>query len=143
MASLNKITLIGNVGRDPEVRQLPSGDAVANFTLATSETWKDKKGEKQERTEWHRVDVFGKLAEVVESYVKKGSKVYVEGAMTYDEWTDKDGNKKTAAKVKVNQFGGKLILLGGKGDNGSEGRSSRRERPTAADSAAASDDEVF
>lgn len=127
MASLNQIELIGNVGKDPEVRFLPSGDAVANFSLATSESWKDKKGEKQEQTQWHRVEVFGKLAEIVQNYVTKGSKLYVQGQMIYDEW-EKDGVKRTSAKVKLG-FGAKLILLGEK--SGGAKPSARAEKPVA------------
>lgn len=109
-ASLNQVQLIGNVGRDPEVRYLPSGDAVANFSLATTEKWKDKKGGDKEQTEWHRVEVFGKLAETVNTLVTKGSRVFVQGSMHYDEWTDKDGNKRNGAKVKLG-FNGKLVIL--------------------------------
>lgn len=140
MSSLNQITLIGNVGRDPEVKILPSGDRVANFSLATSEKWNSKDGEKQERTEWHKVDAFGKLAEIVESYVSKGSKLFVQGQLVYDEWTDKDGNKRTAAKVKLG-FGSKLVLLGSPSGDGSAKRSAE---PKAEKSKAApvNDDDI-
>jgi len=123
MASLNKVCLIGNLGRDPEVRYLPSGDPVANFSLATTETWKDKSGAKQERTEWHKVEVFGSIAKIVQEYCSKGKQVYLEGSMTYQEWTDKDGVKKITAKVKLSGQSAKLVLLGG-GGNGA-----RREDP--------------
>lgn len=142
MSSLNQITLIGNVGRDPEVKTLPSGDLVANFSLATSETWKDKSGEKQERTEWHKIDAFGKLAEIVQSYVSKGSKLFVQGQLVYDEWADKDGNKRTAAKVKLG-FGSKLVLLGGGGSpaRSSEGQAAEK-RAEKAKAAPVNDDDV-
>lgn len=112
MPNLNKVTLIGHLGRDPEIRFLPSGDKVANFSLATTEKW-NKGSEKQERTEWHKVAVFGKPAEIVESYLKKGDPVYIEGSIRYEEWNDKDGNKRNATKIEVG-FGGRVLLLGGK-----------------------------
>lgn len=127
MASVNKVILIGNLGRDPEVRFLPSGEPVANFSLATTESWKNKSGAKQEKTEWHSVEVFGKTAEVVRDYCTKGKQVYIEGALSYQEWTDKDGVKKTKAKVKVSGPNSKLVLLGGGGGGGA-----RREDPEPA-----------
>jgi single-strand DNA-binding protein len=95
MASLNKVILIGNLGKDPEIRYTQQGEPIANFSLATSERWTDKSGQKQERTEWHRVEVFGKTAQIVRDYCSKGKQVYLEGSIKYDEWTDKDGNKRT------------------------------------------------
>ena len=100
MSSVNKVILLGRIGRDPEVRYLPNGDAVANLALATSETWKDKQGEKQEKTEWHRVSFFGRLAEVCGEYVKKGSMLYIEGAISTRKYTDKDGVEKFATEIK-------------------------------------------
>ena len=138
MSSLNQVTLIGNVGRDPEVKVLPSGDSVANFSVATSEKWNDKKtGQQQERTEWHRVDAFGKLAEIVGQYVSKGSKVFVQGQLVYEEWNDKDGNKRTTAKIKLG-FGSKLVLLG------DPGAKSQKSAPKSEESKAApvGDDDV-
>ena len=99
MASVNKVILIGNLGADPEVRYLPSGEAVTNIRLATSETWKDKSGEKQERTEWHRVVFFGKLAEIAGEYLKKGSQVYVEGSLRTRKWQDKDGQDRYTTEI--------------------------------------------
>ena len=113
MASVNKVTLIGNLGKDPEIRYTQAGEPIANFSLATSENWTDKSGQKQERTEWHRVEVFGKTAQVVRDYCTKGKQVYLEGSIRYDEWTDKDGNKRTGTRIRVNQFNGKIVLLGG------------------------------
>lgn len=127
MASVNKIILIGNLGRDPEVRYLPSGDPVANFSLATTETWRNKSGGKEEDTQWHQVEVFGKLAEIVRDYCTKGKQIYIEGSIKYDEWTDKDGVKKTKAKVKLSGPNSKLVLLGG-GGRGSEERGGGAER---------------
>ena len=101
MASVNKVILIGNLGRDPEIRYTQSGEPIANFTLATNEVWNDKSGQKQERTEWHRVEVFGKTAQVVRDYVTKGRPVYIEGSIRYDEWTDKDGNKRNTTRIRV------------------------------------------
>ncbi len=121
MASVNKVILIGNLGKDPEIRYMQSGDPVANFSLATSEQWTDKGGQKQERTEWHRVEVFGKTAQVVRDYCQKGKQVYIEGSIRYDEWTDKEGNKKYMTKIRVSGPGSRLVLLGGRGGSGSGG----------------------
>ena len=128
MASVNRVTLLGNVGQDPEMRYLPSGEAVAKFSIATTETWKDKAGGKQERTDWHRVEFIGRTAEIVGEYVKKGRQVYVEGSVRYDKWTDKEGVEKTLTKIK----GDKLTLLGtregaGGGGGGGGGDSSFEE----------------
>lgn len=97
---VNKVILIGNLGRDPEVRYSPNGQAVANVTLATSESWKDKNtGEKQERTEWHRVVFFGRLAEIAGEYLKKGAQIYVEGRLQTRKWQDKDGNDRYTTEI--------------------------------------------
>lgn len=110
MASVNKIILLGNIGRDPETRYLPSGDAVTNVTIATTESWKDKKsGEKKESTEWHRVSFFGKLAEIAAQYLKKGSPCYVEGKIQTRKW-EKDGETRYSTEIVAD----KLQLLGGK-----------------------------
>ncbi len=128
MASVNKVILIGNLGRDPEIRYTQSGEPIANFTLATNESWTDKSGQKQERTEWHRVEVFGKTAQIVRDYLSKGRQVYLEGSIKYDEWTDKDGNKRNTTKIRVSGPGSRLVLLGGgrgqggPGGPGGEGR---------------------
>ena len=117
MASVNRVILLGNVGQDPEMRYLPSGEAVAKFSIATSETWKDKAGGKQERTDWHRIEFIGRTAEIVGEYVKKGRQVYVEGSVRYDKWTDKEGVEKIATKIK----GDKLTLMGSReGGGGSD-----------------------
>lgn len=104
MASVNKVILIGNLGRDPEVRYMPSGDAVANISIATTETWKDKSGEKQEQTEWHRVALFGKTAEIAGEYLKKGSQVYIEGRLQTRKWTDKEGQERYTTEIRADRM---------------------------------------
>ncbi len=104
MASVNKVILVGNLGRDPEVRYTPGGTPVANFTLATNERWTDPAGEKKERTEWHRVVVWGKQAEVAGEYLRKGRQVYVEGSIQTREWTDRDGNKRTTTEIRAQRI---------------------------------------
>ena len=110
MASINKVILIGNIGKDPEVRYMPSGDAMVNLTLATTDTWKDKSGEKQERTEWHRVAIFGKLAEIAGEYLKKGSQVYFEGSLKTRKWTNKEGQDQYTTEIIAD----KMQMLGGR-----------------------------
>ena len=112
---LNKVILIGNLGRDPEVRYLPSGDAVANFSIATSENWKDRNGQRQERTEWHNISMFGRLAEIAGQYLKKGSKVYIEGRIQSRKYTGKDGIERTAYDIVANE----MKMLGGRQSSGS------------------------
>src|SRR5512145_1992932 len=121
MASVNRVILIGNLGKDPEIRYTQAGEPIANFTLATNEVWTDKSGQKQERTEWHRVEVFGKPAQVVRDYLSKGRQVYVEGSIRYDEWTDKDGNKRNTTKIHIGGPNSRLVLLGGRGEGGPGG----------------------
>lgn len=118
--SLNKVLLIGNLGRAPEVRSTQDGREIANFSIATSETWKDKQtGERKEKTEWHRVVVFNdNLVTVVKNYVKKGSKVYVEGALQTRKWTDKDGQEKYSTEIVLDRFNGVLTLLDKKPEGG-------------------------
>jgi single-strand DNA-binding protein len=99
MASVNKVILVGNLGQDPTIRYLPDGGAVTNISVATTETWKDKSGEKQEKTEWHRVSFFGKLAEIAGEYLKKGSQVYLEGRIQTRKWQDKDGHDKYTTEI--------------------------------------------
>ena len=118
MASVNRVILIGNLGRDPEIRYTQGGEPIANFSLATSERWTGKDGQKQERTEWHRVEVFGKTAQVVRDYCSKGKQVYLEGQIHYDEWTDKDGNKRNTTKIRVSGPNSRLVLLGARGEGG-------------------------
>jgi single-strand DNA-binding protein len=116
MASVNKVILIGNLGRDPETRYTTGGDAVTNLNIATTETWKDKSGEKQEKTEWHRVVLFGRQAEVAGEYLKKGRPVYIEGRLQTRKYTDKDGVEKYATEIVADR----MQLLGGR-EGGSGG----------------------
>lgn len=125
--SVNKVTLIGNVGKDPEVRRTTSGEAVVNLSIATSEIWKDKaSGERKEKTEWHRIVSFNEgLNKVIEAYVKKGSKVYLEGSLQTRKWTDKDGAEKYSTEIVLNRFNGTLVLLDGRGEGGAQTKSPR------------------
>lgn len=111
--SLNKVILIGNVGKDPEIRQTQAGDSVANFSLATSESWKDRAtGEKFERTEWHNIAVFSEgIVKIIQSYVKKGSKIYVEGKLQTRKWQDKDGKDRYTTEILLQSYNSKLVLL--------------------------------
>ncbi len=116
---VNKVILVGNLGQDPEVRYMPSGGAVANFTLATSESWRDKQtGEMKEQTEWHRVVMFGKLAEVAGEYLRKGSQVYIEGQLRTRKWTDQSGQERYTTEINVPQMGGVMQMLGGRQGGG-------------------------
>ena len=129
--SVNKVILIGNLGRDPEVRTLQNGNKVANLSLATSESWKDKSsGERKEKTEWHRVVIFGNLADIAEKYLKKGSKVYVSGSLQTRKWTDQSGTEKYTTEVVLQGFGGELTMLDGKGGGGGGGGGMSDEGPS-------------
>ena len=118
--SVNKVILVGNLGRDPEIRTLNSGDRVANLNLATSETWRDRNsGERKERTEWHRVVIFNdNLVKVAENYLRKGSKVYIEGALSTRKYTDQSGAEKFSTEVVLQKFRGELTMLDGRGEGG-------------------------
>ena len=118
---VNKVILVGNLGKDPEVKFLPGGSAVCNFSIATSESWKDKQGQSQEKTEWHRISIFGKLAEIAGEYLKKGSQVYVEGKLQTRKWTNKEGQDQYTTEVHLDPFNGVMQMLGGKGGGQSEG----------------------
>ena len=140
--SVNKVTLIGNLGKDPEIRTLQSGTKVANLSVATSETWNDRQtGERKERTEWHRVVIFNeRLAEVAERYLRKGRKVYLEGAMETRKYTDQSGQEKYTTEVLIGRFGGELTLLdraGGGAGAGGEEYAPRAASPARAPAAAA------
>ena len=117
MASVNKVILVGNLGRDPETRYMPDGGAITNISIATTSTWKDKSGEKQEATEWHRISFFGKLAEIAGEYLKKGSQVYVEGKLRTRKWQDKDGVDKYTTEVIADV----MQMLGGRQGMGGDG----------------------
>ena len=121
--SINKVILVGNLGRDPEVRTLNSGDKVANLNLATSESWRDRtSGERKERTEWHRVVIFNdNLVKVAENYLRKGSKIYIEGALQTRKYTDQAGVEKFSTEVVLQKFRGELTMLDGRADGAREG----------------------
>jgi len=121
--SVNKVILVGNLGRDPEVRSTQDGLKIVNLSLATSESWRDKNsGERRERTEWHRVVIFNeKLGEVAEKFLKKGSKIYVEGALQTRKWTDQGGQERYSTEVVLQRFRGELTMLDGKGGGGPSG----------------------
>jgi single-strand DNA-binding protein len=126
--SVNKVILVGNLGRDPEVRRLTSGDPVVNLSVATSESWRDKaSGERKEKTEWHRVVIFNEnIAKVAEQYLKKGSKIYLEGQLQTRKYTDKDGSEKYSTEIVLQRYRGELVMLDGRGD------AERAERPAMA-----------
>jgi single-strand DNA-binding protein len=114
MRGVNKVILVGNLGRDPEVRYTKDGTAVANLNLATTETWNDGSGQRQERTEWHKVVAWGKLAEIAKEYLSKGKQVYIEGRLQTRSWEDKEGVKRYTTEVKADQ----MVMLGGRGGDG-------------------------
>jgi len=122
--SVNKVILVGNLGKDPETRRMTSGEPVVNLSVATSEAWNDKSsGERKEKTEWHRVVIFNpRLAEVAEKYLRKGAKVYLEGQLATRKWTDKDGQEKYSTEVVLNRFRGELVMLDSRGENSGAGR---------------------
>jgi single-strand DNA-binding protein len=127
MASVNRVILIGNLGKDPEMKYTQAGKAIANITVATSESWKDKTtGQKHEKTEWHRVSFFDKLAEIVGQYLRKGSTIYLEGRLQTREWTDKEGNKRYTTEI----VGSEMKMLGGKKD-GESSTPSKSPAPSA------------
>jgi len=131
---VNKAILVGNLGRDPEVRYSPNGQAVANVTLATSESWKDKtSGEKQEKTEWHRVVFFGRLAEIAGEYLKKGAQIYVEGRLQTRKWTDKDGHDRYTTEIVAND----MQMLGSRGGAGAPSNDSFNQDQPADNSGSA------
>jgi single-strand DNA-binding protein len=143
MASVNKVIVVGNLGRDPEMRTFPSGDQVANVTIATTDKWKDKQsGEMKEATEWHRVVFNGRLAEIVGQYLRKGSQVYVEGSLRTRKWTDKDGIEKFTTEIRADQMqmlGSRQGMGGPGGDDGGGGgyEAPRQSAPARAPAAAA------
>ena len=141
--SVNKVILVGNLGKDPEIRTLNNGDRVANLSLATSETWRDRQsGERKEKTEWHRVVIFNdNLVKVAESYLRKGSTVYIEGAIQTRKWTDQSGQEKYSTEIVLQKFRGELTMLGGRantdqgggddyGGGGFSGGGGQRQQPS-------------
>jgi single-strand DNA-binding protein len=121
--SVNKVILVGNLGRDPEVKSMQDGRSMVNMSIATSDTWRDRQsGERKERTEWHRVVIFNeKLAEVAQKFVRKGSKIYVEGQLSTRKWTDQSGQERYTTEVVIPRFGGALTMLDGRGGEGGGG----------------------
>ncbi len=127
---INKVILVGNLGQDPEVRYMPSGDAVANISLATADSYKDKNtGQMVDKTEWHRIVFFGKLAEIVGQYLRKGSQIYVEGKLRTRKWLDQQGQDKYTTEIVVDQFNGQMQMLGSRNDDG-QASSNDFQRPT-------------
>jgi len=139
MASVNKVILIGNLGRDPEVRYTQGGAPVANFTLATNDVWTDKAGARQEKTEWHRIVAWGKQAEIVRDHLAKGKQVYIEGALQTRQWDDRDGNKRTTTEIKL----ARLVMLG-RPEGGGESRGAPAGGPqdSVADEAPPPEDDI-
>ena len=136
MSSLNKVTLIGRLGRDPEVRNFQNGGKVVNFSVATSERWKDSDGNQKERTEWHNVAIFNeKLSEIAEKYLRKGAQVYLEGQLQTRKWQDQSGNDRYSTEVVLRPYRGELQLIGGKRDDGDDtlANEAPRQRKTADD----------
>ena len=130
MASVNKVILVGNLGRDPEVRNMPNGDAVCNFSIATTDSWKDKNGQKQERTEWHNIVMYRRLAEIAGQYLKKGTPVYLEGKLQTRKWQDRDGNDRYTTEIIADQ----MQMLGSRGDGGGQsggGQAPRQQQQSA------------
>ena len=145
--SVNKVILVGNLGKDPEVRRMTSGDPVVNLSVATSDSWRDKaSGERKEKTEWHRVVIFNKnLADVAEKYLRKGAKVYREGSLQTRKWTDKDVAEKYSTEVVLQNFNGTLVILDGRGEGGGGGGGRDRvgaSEPSAAFQRDEMDDEI-
>ena len=136
MASVNKVIIVGNLGADPEIRFAPSGDAICNIRVATSEAWKDRQtGERKEATEWHRINFYGKLAEIAGQYLRKGSQVYIEGSLRTRKWTDKDGQEKYSTEIRADE----MKMLGGKPE-GQQQAAPQRQAPRQATQQAAQDD---
>ena len=144
MGSVNKVILIGNLGRDVELRYTPGGTAVATLSLATTDVWNDKSGQRQEKTEWHRVVLWGKTAETLQEYLLKGRQIYVEGKLQTRKWDDKDGNKRYTTEVKSDR----VVLLGGRGSGGSGGgggslsEGQEQQVPGPAESAELTEDDI-
>lgn len=129
MASLNKVVIIGNVGKDPEIKYTASGDAVVNIGVATTETWKDKNGQRQERTAWHNVTAYRKLAEIINEYVKKGTNIYIEGKIEYQKYTDKNGVEKTSTNIIASE----MLMLSAKTDSKDEYKETKLDEKVGAE----------
>lgn len=135
MASVNKVILVGNLGRDPEVRNMANGEAVCNFSIATTDSWKDKSGQKQERTEWHNIVMYRRLAEIAGEYLKKGTPVYIEGKLQTRKWQDKDGNDRYTTEIIADQ----MQMLGSRGDGGGQSSVPRQQQKAPAPQQSAPD----
>jgi single-strand DNA-binding protein len=143
MSSVNKVILLGNMGRDPEVRTTNAGQKIVSLRLATSERWKDKSGEKAERTEWHSVVIFNEhLADIAERYLRKGSSVYLEGQLQTRKWTDQSGQEKYTTEVVLSRFKGELTLLGGRADGDEVAPRQQDRAPTRQSIADDLDDDI-
>lgn len=142
--SVNKVILVGNLGRDPEVRQLQDGNPVVNLSVATSETWRDKNsGERRERTEWHRVVIFNeRLADVAQKYLRKGSKVYLEGQLQTRKWTDQSGQERYTTEVVLGRFRGEMTMLDSRSDSGGFAASEGERTPSSSGPASDLDDDI-
>jgi single-strand DNA-binding protein len=125
---VNKVILVGNLGNDPEVRYMPNGDAVANLSIATSESWKDKQGQLQEKTEWHKLTAYRKLAEIIGEHVKKGSRLYVEGKLQTRKWQDKEGNDRYTTEIIISE----MQMLGGNENKGTDSAPQQQKAPQSA-----------
>ncbi|MWN90984.1 single-stranded DNA-binding protein [Gilliamella sp. Pra-s65] len=137
---INKVILVGHLGQDPEVRYMSNGNAVANISIATSETWKDKQtGENRDRTEWHRVVIFGKLAEIAGEYLKKGSQVYLEGQLQTRKWQDQSGQDRYTTEVVINPIGGTLQILGSRDSDSTSQQQAQQPKPQTAPAQAQQD----
>ena len=136
---INRVTLVGRLGRDPEMRQTGTGNPVVNFSVATNESWKDKNGEQQERTEWHKVIAWGRLAEICNEYLTKGKQVYIEGRLQTNEWEDKDGNKRYTTEVVANE----MKMLGTRSEEGYTSPSEQASKGGEMDSGLTEDDIPF
>jgi single-strand DNA-binding protein len=144
MSSVNKVTLIGRLGKDPEVRNFQNGGKVVNFSLATSERWKDRDGNPKEKTEWHNIAVMNeKLADIAERYLRKGAQVYLEGQLQTRKWQDQSGNDRYSTEVVLPRFGGAITLIGGKGDGGGDAPANDAPRCSVAEDRALDDEIPF
>lgn len=127
---VNKAILVGNLGKDPEVRYTQDGKAIASLTLATSESWKDQQGQEQQKTEWHRISIFGKLAEIAGQYLTKGSQIYIEGKLQTRKWQNKEGQDQYTTEIVLDPFNGVMQMLSGKSDNqGQQAPQQRQQQP--------------
>lgn len=146
MSSVNKVILVGNVGQDPKIVQTQNGTTIANLSVATSESWRDKNtGERREKTEWHRVSIFGKLAEIVSEYVHKGSKLYLEGQLQTRKWQDQQGQDRYTTEVVLQGYGGRMVMLDGRQQDATERKPAQRKAPVRQAAAPAQgeiDDEI-